>query len=160
MPTLIIYNLDMCSMLGPCGKHDRKRRNRQVNGGELPPHVLPFCAVGGAAAAVVAIAAFLLQRASQRASEAPPVELPEGAARWRARRAGALAAAEWAIPSGIGVAVGMYVAAEWTLPRVIGCLAEQARSRPPDPLLACRARSLAKAVRLGCVCQLRGCCSA
>ena len=101
-----------------------------MNGGELPPHVLPFCAVGGAAAAVVAIAAFLLQRASQRMSEAPAVDMPESAAKWRARRAAAVAAAEWAIPSGIGVAVGMYVAAEWTLPRVIGCLAEQVCSYP------------------------------
>ena len=118
-------------MLGPCGKHNCKRRPWQVNGGELPPHVLPFCAAGGAAAAVVAIAAFLLQRASQRLEEDPPVEMPESAAKWRERRAAAVAAAEWAIPSGIGVAVGMYVAAEWTLPRVIGCLAEQARRTLP-----------------------------
>ncbi len=104
-------------------------RDWQVNGGELPPHVLPFCAVGGAAAALLAIATFLLQRTSQQMSEAPAIQTPESAERWRARRAAALAAAEWAIPSGIGMAVGMYVAAEWTLPRVIGCLAEQVRRR-------------------------------
>ena len=98
----------------------------QVNGGELPPHVLPFCAAGGAAAALLAIAAFFLQRATQRMADAPAVE---SAGRWRARRAAVVSAAEWAIPSGIGVAVGMYVAAEWTLPRVIGCLAEQVRRR-------------------------------
>ncbi|KAK9840796.1 hypothetical protein WJX81_005265 [Elliptochloris bilobata] len=100
-----------------------------VNGGDLPPHVLPYCVVGGAAASLVAIAAFLLQRASQQLSEMPAADLPASAERWRARRAAVVAAAEWAIPSGIGVAVGMYVAAEWTLPRVIGCLAEQAWAR-------------------------------
>ena len=43
--------------------------------------------------------------------------------RWRRR---ALTAAEVLLPSGIGVAVGMYVSPKWTIPRVIGSLAEQA----------------------------------
>ena len=155
-------------MLGPSVKHDCKPRNRQVNGGELPPHVLPFCAVGGAAAAVVAIAAFLLQRASQRMSEAQAIEIsvniPESAARWRTRRAAAVAAAEWAIPSGIGVAVGMYVAAEWTLPRVIGCLAEQVCRRPPCVLsggfMAFSRRMCGPPLMNGCSFTLSGMCLA
>ena len=82
-------------------------RCSQVNGGNLPPHVLPYCAVGAAAAAVLSIATFLLQRASQQLSELPATELSASAERWRSRRAAIVAAAEWAIPSGIGVAVGM-----------------------------------------------------
>ena len=43
--------------------------------------------------------------------------------RWRRR---VLHAAEIALPSGIGIAVGMYVSPKWTIPRVIGSMAEQA----------------------------------
>ena len=42
--------------------------------------------------------------------------------RWRQRAAGFL---EVALPSGIGVAVGMYVSPRFTVPRVIGSVAEQ-----------------------------------
>jgi len=101
----------------------------QVNGGQLPPHVLPYAVVGAAAAAFLAVATFLLQRASARLAEAPAADLAPGTAARRARAAARGGAAAWAVPSGIGVAVGMYVAAEWTLPRVLGCLAEQAWAR-------------------------------
>ena len=38
----------------------------QVNGGQLPPHVVPFCIVAAAVAACLPLAAFFLQRASLR----------------------------------------------------------------------------------------------
>ena len=34
----------------------------QVNGGKLPPHVVPFCAVGAVLAALLPVASELLQR--------------------------------------------------------------------------------------------------
>lgn len=42
--------------------------------------------------------------------------------RWRQRAVGFL---EVALPSGIGIAVGMYVSPRFTVPRVIGSVAEQ-----------------------------------
>lgn len=36
-----------------------------------------------------------------------------------------LRAAEVALPSGVGVAVGLYVSPKWTIPRLIGSLVEQ-----------------------------------
>lgn len=41
---------------------------------------------------------------------------------WRRRL---LTAAEVVLPSGVGVAVGLYVSPKWTIPRLIGSLAEQ-----------------------------------
>lgn len=38
----------------------------QVNGGQLPPHVVPFCIVAAAVAACLPLGAFFLQRASLR----------------------------------------------------------------------------------------------
>ena len=52
---------------------------------------------------------------------------------WRRRL---LAAAEVALPSGVGVAVGLYVSPKWTIPRLIGSLAEQVCSvLPPQMML-------------------------
>jgi Na+(H+)/acetate symporter ActP len=46
------------------------KRGRQVNGGKLPPHVVPFCIAAAALAACLPIAALLLMRASIRLSDA------------------------------------------------------------------------------------------
>lgn len=43
----------------------------QVNGGQLPPHVVPFCAVAAVLAALLPVAAFFLGRASARLQECP-----------------------------------------------------------------------------------------
>ncbi|BDA51281.1 Putative oligopeptide transporter YGL114W [Coccomyxa sp. Obi] len=95
-----------------------------VNGGQLPPHVVPFCIVAAAIAACLPLAAFFLQRASLRL-QVEDAQLLTAAQRWCWQRR-LLAAAEIALPSGVGVAVGLYVSPKWTIPRLIGSLAEQA----------------------------------
>ena len=90
----------------------------QVNGGQLPPHVLPFCCAAGALAALLPISSFLLQRHTDQSTHqdlASPIQKP-------ARLAIIL---QKVLPSGIGFGVGMYVSPQWTLPRVIGSIVEQ-----------------------------------
>ena len=90
----------------------------QVNGGQLPPHVLPFCCAAGALAALLPISSFLLQRHRDQLTHqdlASPIQKP-------ARLATIL---QTVLPSGIGFGVGMYVSPQWTLPRVIGSIVEQ-----------------------------------
>eukprot|EP00884_Botryococcus_braunii_P006444 jgi/Botrbrau1/15800/Bobra.4_1s0150.2 len=82
-----------------------------VNGGELPKHVLPYCAGGAVAAALIPLAAMLLEGLAE--------DGPSRAARQLANSALHL------LPSGISFAVGMYVAPRWTIPRVLGSVAEQ-----------------------------------
>lgn len=65
-----------------------------VNGGDLAPHILPFCAVSALCAAALPVFAFMLQRMGQAASER------EGAKRARL----ASYVQHW-LPSGIGFAV-------------------------------------------------------
>ncbi|KAK9902795.1 hypothetical protein WJX75_006292 [Coccomyxa subellipsoidea] len=98
-----------------------------VNGGELPEHVVPFCIVAAVVAACLPLAAFFLQRASLRLQleGTQPQNVPQGRA-WRRKL---LTAAEVVLPSGVGVAVGLYVSPKWTIPRLIGSLAEQAWRR-------------------------------
>lgn len=43
----------------------------QVNGGQLPPHVVPYCAVAAVLAALLPVAAFFLGRASAKLQERP-----------------------------------------------------------------------------------------
>ena len=43
----------------------------QVNGGQLPPHVVPYCAVAAVLAALLPVAAFFLGRASAKLQECP-----------------------------------------------------------------------------------------
>lgn len=45
----------------------------QVNGGALPPHVIPFCAVAAVLAAIMPVASFLLSRASAQLQVAQPL---------------------------------------------------------------------------------------
>eukprot|EP00891_Asterochloris_glomerata_P000998 jgi/Astpho2/998/fgenesh1_pg.00016_%23_158_t len=89
-----------------------------VNGGQLPPHVLPFCCAAGALAALLPISSFLLQRHRDHLTHqdlASPIQKP-------ARLTIIL---QNVLPSGIGFGVGMYVSPQWTLPRVIGSVVEQ-----------------------------------
>ena len=43
----------------------------QVNGGQLPPHVVPYCAAAAVLAALLPVAAFFLGRASAKLAEPP-----------------------------------------------------------------------------------------
>jgi len=45
----------------------------QVNGGTLPPHVIPFCAVAAVLAAILPVAAFFISRASAQMQECQPI---------------------------------------------------------------------------------------
>ena len=48
----------------------------QVNGGALPPHVVPFCAVAAVLAAILPVASFFLARASTQMQECQPQTQP------------------------------------------------------------------------------------
>ncbi|EIE19928.1 OPT superfamily oligopeptide transporter [Coccomyxa subellipsoidea C-169] len=76
-----------------------------VNGGQLPPHVVPFCVVAAAVAACLPLTAFFLQRARLRLQLEGTRPQNVAQDQWRRRL---LAAAEVALPSGVGVAVGLY----------------------------------------------------
>ena len=43
----------------------------QVNGGQLPPHVVPYCTAAAVLAALLPVAAFFLGRASAKLQERP-----------------------------------------------------------------------------------------
>lgn len=90
----------------------------QVNGGQLPSHVLPFCIVSAGLAAMLPLASFLIHTTGKDtdASSLPAHAWISSVSTQRLLRA---------LPSGIGFAVGMYVAPKWTIPRVIGSLVEQ-----------------------------------
>ena len=45
----------------------------QVNGGDLPPHVVPYCAVAAVLAALLPVATFFISRASAKLQECPAV---------------------------------------------------------------------------------------
>ena len=103
----------------------------QVNGGELPPHVLPFCGVAALLAACLPLATFFLLRASERQAAGRQREDAQGLDHQPKsplltffKRPPALTM-QSLLPSGIGFAVGMYVSPKWTIPRVIGSIIEQ-----------------------------------
>lgn len=90
-----------------------------VNGGHLPPHVVPFA--GGAAliAAVIPIVASILEwyrdkrNAALEARGLPPPCFD------------LVSTALTLMPSGIAFAVGIYVSPKFTIPRVVGSILEQ-----------------------------------
>jgi len=87
-----------------------------VSGGQpLPPQVAPFC-IG---AAVMGAALPALKFASECFADCGSRE-PKGAVQCWTCRCQAM------LPSGIGIAVGMYVMPRFTLPRVVGALAAAA----------------------------------
>ena len=90
----------------------------QVNGGQLPSHVLPFCIASAILAAMLPLASFLIHSSSNEGDLSQPADC------WAARFPLSQKLLR-ALPSGIGFAVGMYVAPKWTIPRVIGSLIEQ-----------------------------------
>ncbi|KAF8059133.1 oligopeptide transporter [Scenedesmus sp. PABB004] len=122
---------------------------RLVNGGKLPERVAPFCVGAAALAAALPPLQHVLRAAQRRAARAgggggaarkvsddgAPARGAGGggavaaaarrlAATWRGR-----SALDWALallPSGVGVAVGMYLEARWTVPRLIGSVVDQA----------------------------------
>lgn len=121
-------SLNLCSgdndLANPSGlqyilQHGNSIHVLQVNGGQLPSHVLPFCIASAGLAAMLPLASFFIHTTSKDAdavSSSP-------ARAWMSSVAcpGLLRV----LPSGIGFAVGMYVAPKWTIPRVIGSLVEQ-----------------------------------
>ena len=58
----------------------------QVNGGKLPPHVVPFCAGGAALAALLPVASELLQRGITARTSSEPEGQGEGSSRQRPSR--------------------------------------------------------------------------
>ena len=91
----------------------------QVNGGQLPSHVLPFCIASAGLAAMLPLASFFIHTTGKDADAASPSPVRAWMSSVSSQRL------LRALPSGIGFAVGMYVAPRWTIPRVIGSLVEQ-----------------------------------
>ena len=94
----------------------------QVNGGELPSHVLPFCIASAALAATLPLASFFIH------TTATDIDATSSSAEDTRPRVMSCSVGQKllrVLPSGIGFAVGMYVAPKWTIPRVIGSLIEQ-----------------------------------
>lgn len=83
---------------------------RFVTGGSLPPKALPF------AASLAAVAAILVVFEDYVAG----LEKRGGGGTW----AGFCKAVKAGAPSGVGIAVGMYVKPMFTLPRVLGSILE------------------------------------
>lgn len=83
----------------------------QVNGGELPKHVLPFSIGGAILAGLIPLTAEALEVVARSAAPLSTRQLANAAVK--------------CLPSGISFAVGMYVAPRWTIPRVLGSVAEQ-----------------------------------
>lgn len=106
-----------------------------MNGGRLPPHVLPFCGVAALLAACLPLTEALLHHLKARRSFHYSPELIDSSSSsiqgWLARAcsysrfSSCLGWVELLLPSGIGFAVGMYVSPKWTIPRVLGSVAEQ-----------------------------------
>ena len=126
----------------------------QVNGGTLPPHVIPYCLAAAGFAALLPLVGLVVRWVGQ-CLECACLEVEPS--RWQRTIYGVVTFVEWAMPSGIAIAVrlylggqivlslafcfchapggniyvfthlqvGMYVAPKWTLPRVLGSLAEQ-----------------------------------
>lgn len=88
----------------------------QVNGGQLPSHVIPFCIAAFGLAAMLPLASFFIHNSTKRA-DLSQRSCPDSFALSQKLLQ--------ALPSGIGFAVGMYVAPKWTIPRVIGSIIEQ-----------------------------------
>lgn len=91
---------------------------RLVNGGSLPTGVGPYCLGFAVLAAALPALGMALNAA-----------LPRAAALGSSRGEAAIRLAIWAfrhfVPSGVAVAVGMYISPKWTIPRVLGSLIEQ-----------------------------------
>lgn len=102
--------------------NDKWQDGVQVNGGQLPSHVLPFCIASAALAAMLPLASFFIHTAAKDA-DAPSGSPSETRLQWLSSALGQKLLR--ALPSGIGFAVGMYVAPKWTIPRVIGSVVEQ-----------------------------------
>lgn len=96
-----------------------------MNGGSLPPHVIPFCFAAAALGACLPLASFFLRRYADGVPE-PRSDAPTSQAKHAARLRRLATVVRLALPSGIGFAVGMYVSPKWTLPRVLGSIIEQA----------------------------------
>lgn len=94
----------------------------QVNGGQLPSHVLPFCIASAVLAAMLPLASFFIHTTAKDADT-----ISSSAEDTRSHGLSCAVGQKLlrALPSGIGFAVGMYVAPKWTIPRVIGSLIEQ-----------------------------------
>jgi hypothetical protein len=87
---------------------------RLVTGGQLPPHVMTCCWGGAAFGVMLAV-------------------LPDALGALRSSKwflglrsthvvARTVALLEWAMPSGIGFAIGMYILPQFVLPRVMGAV--------------------------------------
>lgn len=96
----------------------------QVNGGQLPSHVLPFCIASAALAAMLPLASFFIHTTTKDAAATSPSPSPADT-RFYGLSSALGQQLLRALPSGIGFAVGMYVAPKWTIPRVIGSVLEQ-----------------------------------
>jgi OPT oligopeptide transporter protein len=94
-----------------------------VNGGRLPEHVLPFCGAAALLAAALPLGAFVLEKYIRASCRAVPGS-GDGTAGGTRRCCVAAAVESW-LPSGIAVAVGMYISPRFTLPRVLGMVVEQ-----------------------------------
>ncbi|KAK9866588.1 hypothetical protein WJX84_002121 [Apatococcus fuscideae] len=92
-----------------------------VNNGHLPPHVVPYCLVGAVLAALLPIGAYLMQASGNVEGSQSGTSRNPGT-RWHLR---VLQVWKAVAPSGIGIAVGMYVAPKFTIPRVLGSIIEQ-----------------------------------
>lgn len=108
----------------------------QVNGGNLPQNVAPFCISFGLLAAALPVLEHWLhglvsaQRHAGSPDTAGAAAAMGGGGGSRRALAAAVAGKLLAMcPSGIGFAVGMYIAPKWTLPRVLGCVVERAWHR-------------------------------
>ena len=94
----------------------------QVNGGQLPSHVLPFCIASAALAAMLPLAGYFIHNTGTD-KDAASATASDSDTHWANCMIGQKLLR--ILPSGIGFAVGMYVAPKWTIPRVIGSLLEQ-----------------------------------
>lgn len=87
-----------------------------VNGGRLPPRVLPYAGAAAVIAAIIPIirsvaAAYKARRDAAADGVVPRVDIAQILVSW--------------LPSGIAFAVGIYVSPRFTIPRVAGALVEQ-----------------------------------
>jgi uncharacterized oligopeptide transporter (OPT) family protein len=80
---------------------------RLVTGESLPEHVVNYCWAGAVLGVILALLPELVAAIESKNQLSSAAQ-------------GAVRAAKWVMPSGIGFAVGMYISPEFVIPRVLG----------------------------------------